>query len=444
MTGAPPLDLREWILARGYLDELVIDRGVLGDAPAVFGDRLGAVSILLIADDNTYAAAGARLRAGCEAASLQVETMILPGTPRLKPDIAIGRRIADRIGGGSALPVVVGSGVLNDLTKYAAAISGRPYASVPTAASMDGYAAGGAPLLQDGFKQTVPCRGPRAVMADLDVLAAAPARMSSWGFCDLAAKVPAGADWILADALGVEAIDPMAWRIMQGDLRAWIGRPEAIAQGDPDAFGGLIAGLLAGGFAMLAYGSSRPASGAEHQIGHLWEMENLAVAGEPVSHGICVGIGSLAVLALYEWLLDCDLDKLDVDALVDARPTRKQREAAVADAFPPGTVRDRALAETLAKHDSEAACRGRLDRLRGGWLQLRDRLQAQLLPARRMATLIEAAGGVADPEVLGIGPARLRDSILRARLIRRRYTVLDLVEETGLLREAVEVLFPDH
>ena len=48
--------------------------------------------------------------------------------------------------------------------------------SVGTAASMDGYTAFGAAITKDGYKQTMTCPAPRAVLADLDVLTGRPGR----------------------------------------------------------------------------------------------------------------------------------------------------------------------------------------------------------------------------------------------------------------------------
>ena len=73
---------------------------------------------------------------------------------------------------------------------------------------MDGYTAFGASITHEGSKQTFDCPAPRAVMADLEVIAAAPDGMNAWGYADLLAKITAGADWIVADELGVEPIDP--------------------------------------------------------------------------------------------------------------------------------------------------------------------------------------------------------------------------------------------
>ncbi len=105
----------------------------------------------------------------------------------------------------AAIAVAVGSGTINDLTKLASHRVERRYLCVATAASMDGYTAYGASVTYQGAKQTFFCPAPVAVVADLDVICAAPGEMNAWGYADLMAKFPAGADWIVADALGVVA-----------------------------------------------------------------------------------------------------------------------------------------------------------------------------------------------------------------------------------------------
>ena len=117
------------------------------------------------------------------------------------------------------------------MTKLAAHRTGRRYVAVGTAASMDGYTAYGASITYNGSKQTFPCPAPIAVVADLDVMRAAPAELNAAGYADLMAKTVAGADWLLADAVGNEAINPGAgtssraacercWRIRPGCARA--------------------------------------------------------------------------------------------------------------------------------------------------------------------------------------------------------------------------------
>ena len=175
--------------------------------------------------------------------------------------------------------------------------------AVATAASMDGYTAYGASITHRGSKQTFDCPAPRAVLADLEVIARAPREMNAAGYADLLAKGVAGADWILADAVGEEPIDPAAWDTVQSFLRSWVDSPGGIARGEPGCLRRLVVGLMMSGFAMQAAQSSRPASGAEHQFSHLWDMQHHTHDGTAPSHGFKVGIGTLASLGLYEDLL---------------------------------------------------------------------------------------------------------------------------------------------
>src|SRR5215211_7821812 len=208
--------------------------------------------------------------------------------------------------------------------------AGRPYLGVATAASMDGYTAFGAAITRAGYKQTMTCPAPRALVADLEVLASAPAEMTAAGYGDLLGKVTAGADWLVADALGIEPVDPKVWDLVQGPLREAIGRPDDLAAGDRGALERLVEGLVMSGLAMQAHASSRPASGAEHQFSHLWEMEGLGHDRRPpLSHGFKVGLGSIAIAALYERILERDLTALDIEALRSAWRTPEEVEEAV-------------------------------------------------------------------------------------------------------------------
>src|SRR5690606_11568411 len=138
-------------------------------------------------------------------------------------------RLEESLRSHSAIPVAVGAGTINDLVKLAAHRCGRQYLCVATAASMDGYTVYGSSITFEGSKQTFDCPAPIGVIADLEVIAAAPAEMKAWGYADLLAKVTAGAEWIVADLLGVEPIVELPWNIVQGGLRQAVGDPAGIA-----------------------------------------------------------------------------------------------------------------------------------------------------------------------------------------------------------------------
>ncbi len=327
--------------------------------------------------------------------------------------------------------------MVNDLVKYAAALAKRPYVCVATAASMDGYAASGAALLDAGFKRTFPCPPPVAVVADLDVLAAAPPTMAGWGYGDLAGKLVAGADWILADALGEEPLAKSPFAMVQDNIRAWLGDPDGVRRHDRAALQGLFEGLLISGFAMQAHGNSRPASGSDHQFAHLWEMERRMVDGFPVSHGVCVGIGCVTVLALYEWLQGQDLSTINPARCAARQPRWAETEELIRTAFPQSFMADSALTETRAKTDGQARIVERLTRLKHAWPQLRKDLSTRLQASAEMRDWLRRCGAPAHPGEIGISIAKLRDDVARARMIRRRYTILDLLTDLGWLEAAV-------
>jgi glycerol-1-phosphate dehydrogenase [NAD(P)+] len=424
-------------------ERVLIGPGALGAVAEVFGRTFGEGPAQVVADATTWRVAGSRVQRALEAAGRATEAPY-----RFPPDTFVEatygnvERLTRALATHDAVPVAVGSGSLNDLVKRAAHEVGRPYLSVATAASMDGYTAFGAAITRAGYKQTMTCPAPRALVADLDVLAGAPAEMTASGYGDLLGKLTAGADWLVADALGVEPVDPTVWELVQGPLRAAIGRPGDLAAGDREALERLVEGLVMSGLAMQAHASSRPASGAEHQFSHLWEMEGLGHDRRPpLSHGFKVGVGSVAIAALYERLLDRDLGALDIEALRRAWPAREEVQAAVRAAHTTPGLDEAAVAETMAKWVDADALGRRLTLLADRWPALRDRLQAQLLPAGRLRELLATAGCPTRPSQLGLTASAFRDTYERARMIRRRYVVCDLATETGLLGALVDELF---
>jgi len=399
---------------------------------------------MIVADQNTMAAAGRQATVILDQAGLPVAApVILEGNPRVKPHASIARDIARLIGERGVMPISVGSGVVNDLTKYAAELAGVPYVSVATAASMDGYAASGAALLDNGFKRTLDCAPPVSIVADLDVIAKAPTCMAGWGYGDLAGKITAGADWKLADALGEEAINREPFALVQDNVRGWLSQPGKIGRGDPAALGDLVNGLLVSGFAMQAHGNSRPASGAEHLISHVWEMEGLTYQGEPAAHGACVGIGTVAILALYEWLLSQDIDEDAIAQANGAASSPEQVEAEITAAFPDRHIADSARAEMHAKLERAARRSERLATLAANWPALREDLRRSCVPPVEMEGWLQEAGSPAHPADLGVPLTKLAADYRRARLIRRRFTILDLLDDLGWLDKGVAALMAD-
>ena len=425
---------------------VVIGEGAVERTGEVFTELFGTTRAVVVADERTFALAGKRVSESLAAAGVELaDPHIFPGEPELYAKYENCEALRDALAPVDAIAVAVGSGTLNDITKRASGELGRPYMVVGTAASMDGYTAFGSSIALDGFKQTLSCPAPCGCVADLTVMSAAPQVMTASGYGDLLGKIPAGADWILSDVLGIEAIDQGVWELVQGPLRGAVSRPAELAVGDVSATGELVEGLLMSGLAMQAHQSSRPASGAEHQFSHLWEMEGHGVDITPrrLSHGFKVGIGTVAIAALYARLLSRDIG-LDIDATVAAWPPREEMEAGVRELHPDPRLVEETVVQALAKWLPPERLRVRLELLVAVWPELSVRLREQLLPAAELQGMRRAVGAPAHQQDIGLGWDRFRETYVRAQMIRKRYTVLDLALETNLLGELVEELFaPD-
>ncbi len=196
--------------------------------------------------------------------------------------------------------IAVGSGTIHDITRYCAYTKNIPFVSCPTAASVDGFCSSVAAMTWDGFKKTFTAVAPKIVVADLDVISKAPPRLTNSGFGDMIGKFIALADWKIANILTGEYFCPVIHDMTLDATQAVMESAQAIKNGDVTAFEKLTYGLLMSGLAMQLLGNSRCASGAEHHISHLIEMqpEGLNAQSDDL-HGEKVGVGTLIALQEY-------------------------------------------------------------------------------------------------------------------------------------------------
>lgn len=421
---------------------LEFGEGAMERLPKMLEALFPGKKVVIVADDNTYNAAGRKVCGILDAAGTQMEDSFIFKDPELYAEWSYLQQLEAYLKERAAVPVAVGSGVINDLTKLASHHLGRRYVIVGTAASMDGYTAYGASITYEGNKQTFDCPAPLGVVFDPAVAAKAPAGMSASGYADLLAKVPAGADWIISDAVGSEAIDDFAFGLVQKNLRKALSDPAAVADGDVEATGMLADGLIMSGFAMQAISSSRPASGTDHQFSHFWDMEGLCYNGRHVSHGFKVGIGTMVSTACLEFLISKDLTRLDIDACVAAWPTWEAQEAYIRKIFEgkPGHLA-RGLAESRAKYCGPEEIRCQLNAIVAVWPELRERIREQIIPFDDVKEMLRLVGAPSRPEEIGVSKARLRDTFKCIPFMRNRYTGIDLIYRAGLLDEVTEHIF---
>ena len=266
--------------------------------------------------------------------------------------------------------------------------------------------------------------------------------MSASGYADLMAKIPAAADWMLADAAGTDPIDPVSLDLVQRNLRASLSRPEEVAEGSVPETEELSIGLVMSGFAMQACKCSRPASGLEHQFSHYWDMEGLCWKGKHVSHGFKVAIGTLVSTACLEFLLDKGLEEVDPDRCAAAWPTWEKQEEQIRQLFRDKPAHaERALAESKAKYQDAAAVREQLRNLREGWDGLAARIRTQIFPFGEVRNKLHRVGAPYEPEMIGVSREKLRNTFRGIPYMRSRFTSIDLILRAGLLPEVEAALF---
>lgn len=199
--------------------------------------------------------------------------------------------------------IAVGSGTIHDIVRYCAYTKDIDFVSCPTAASVDGFCSSVAAMTWQGCKKTLTAVAPKIVVADIDIISKAPKRLTNSGFGDMIGKFIALADWRIANALTGEYFCPEIYNISLDATRAVVDNANAIKNGDADAYGKLIYGLLMSGIAMQLLGNSRCASGAEHHISHLIEMQPVGLAvNSDALHGEKVGVGTLLAASEYHKL----------------------------------------------------------------------------------------------------------------------------------------------
>jgi len=361
-----------------------------------FVRRSGYRNIVLATDALCLKAAGQAVLPGLEQAGIAFSTVLIQ--PNATGDVvadeasvvqvllAIQRQPADAC-------VAIGSGTVHDIVRYAAYTSRIPFLSVPTAPSVDGFTSKGAPLIIRGEKLTIPAIGPAAIFADLDILAAAPAPLIAAGFGDMLGKYTSLFDWRFGSLTAGEPFDPFVYAMTESALMTCVNNADEIGRRTPDGVAILMRALIESGIAMLIFGQSHPASGAEHHLSHYWEMDIIRTGRRQLLHGAKVGVACAIIADLYK------------------RVTEE------------GLPRTRANPDAASQAAYEAAI--------AQWPAIRQMIAA-LPDGQTIRSLLRAVHGPADIAELGIDPSLGDRALQEADNVRPGRTTLLRVRNTAI------------
>lgn len=276
------------------VDEVIIGSGVITKLPEIL-EKYGAVKPFLLADRNTFTAAGEQVLKQLDSYSKYVFEQ-----NNLEPDEgAVGSAVM-HFDNSCDLIIGIGSGVINDIGKILSNLTGRKYVIVATAPSMDGYASATSSMSMDGLKVSLNSRCADVIIGDTDILKNAPAHMLKAGLGDMLAKYVSIAEWRIAHIITGEYYCEHIAQLIRNALKKCVDNATGLLQRDEKAVEAVFEGLVIGGVAMAYAGVSRPASGVEHYFSHIWDMRGLEF-GTPVDlHGIQCAVATLQAVKLYE------------------------------------------------------------------------------------------------------------------------------------------------
>lgn len=409
-----------------------IGPGALNTLPD-YVTRLGYRKPFLLCDAITWKIAGVRCEELLRAAGIDCAVHVLT---HLGFDEATLGEIVIHLPSDADLMIGVGTGSITDMTRYSSFKLRLPCFTVATGAPMDGFAASIGIMNVNGLKLTMDAHSTEVIIGDTDILKTAPYRMTVAGFGDLLGKLTCLNDWELGRIVNGEHTCPNIVRLVKSCVDGVLRQAPRIKERDPEVLGGVMEGLVLSGAAISLYGSSRPASGAEHHMSHYWEVVNEQRGTTPAMHGEQVAVGTVLVLMLAEELLR--LDTPDFDA---ARRAARSFDAAawereIRRAY--GTAAGEVLElETKAQKNAVPGRLRRIDAMEARWEEIRAQLSS-LRSAATVRELLREIGCPCTPEEIGLDERDLRDTFLYCKEVRARYTLLSLVSDLGLMETLSE------
>ncbi len=263
----------------------------------------GYKNILIVADENTYAAAGEKCTEALVNKNLCFQ--IFSGKTLLVPDEEAVKAVENKLS-GSELIIAVGSGVIQDISKYISHFHKIPYFVVATAPSMDGYASSGAAMIMGGMKITYPAKVPDGFIGDTEILKNAPLEMIKSGYGDIMGKYSSLCDWKLANLLCGDYFCGEVAQIINDMLCKVRPLAKRLLLRDEKAIEILTESLITVGIALAYVGNSQPASGSEHHLSHFFEITGLLNGEAYLPHGTDVLYSAYIMAKIHERLSCAD------------------------------------------------------------------------------------------------------------------------------------------
>lgn len=357
----------------------------------------------------------------------------------IQPEIEIARGIAEDIDGTCDFLVSCGSGVITDLTKQAAHLLELPYVLIATAPSMNGYTSSMAALTDSGIKQTLLVRPAEAIFADIGVLMSAPLPMVRAGLGDIVSKSVCSADWKLSHIVKKTYFCPLPFWITDRSEPLYLEAADEICRRTAHGIEVLTDGIMRSGLSMTVIGTSTPSSGAEHFISHYLDLMALIEGREKQFHGVQVGVATLIVLKLYDFVRGLRVkEKVSLRKLKKNYPSKDEERCRIEQKF--GAYAKGVEDEYFKKYLNWDEKEREIEWVIENWGRLWKDLEPYLRPAGPVERALRVSGSAVNYRDLGRRRDEVLDALFNAPYIRGRYTILDLIADLGVADKAARII----
>lgn len=410
---------------------LVSESGAIQKIPECVKE-LGGSRPFILADANTFGAAGKAIEQILTAHGMKPDIFVFSGST-IEPDEASVGAAVMHYRDTCDTVIGVGSGVIHDIGKIVSKTAHKPYIVAATAPSMDGYASATSSMAMDGLKISLPSRCPDVIIGDTDILQEAPMRMLQAGLGDMLAKYISICEWRIAHLLVGEYYCEHVADLVRKALQKCVQNAEGLLKREPKAVQAVFDGLVMGGMAMEYAGVSRPASGVEHYLSHVWDMRGLAFGTKTALHGLQCAVGTLIAMRVYEQLQRIVPNREKALAYVQGfcvEDWNKQLSAFIgrgADAMI-------ALEQKEQKYNAEKH-KARLCRIIENWDEILKIVCEEVPPAAEIERILDSIGAPKTCAEIGIDPCILPMTFAASKDIRDKYVLSRLCWDLGILDE---------
>ena len=419
------------------LKKVVIKSGAILSIPEIISGY-GAKKAFVLADGNTFDAAGEKVISALNGTGIAYKTFIM-GRERIEPgEHAVGSVVLHYDATCDIL-ISIGSGVINDIGKIVANIAKIPYIVVGTAPSMDGYASATSSVIRDDLKVSVDSKCPEVVIGDLDVLCESPTHMILSGIGDMLAKYISICEWRISNVINGEYFCERIAGLINTALKTCVDNAEGVLTKSPEAVKAVMEGMVLSGIAANYAGVSRPVSGMEHYFSHVWDMRAIEFKTPSDLHGIQCGIGTVDSLRVYERIKTIVPDRKKALACVEKFNYDEWKKFLVKNL---GRGADAMILNEKkeGKYDKDKHA-ARLDLIIGHWNEILKIIDG-LPSSRKIAALLEKIGAPVKASDIGVTREEERNAFLMTKDIRDKYIGSRLLWDLGELDETADEIFP--